>query len=234
MASSKLFFALFFVCLTVFATFVQVRVPFVLPFMPPLPDVQITASGYGLTWGTYVTNLQLMAVIATSFFLGPRLGTLSQIIYLVLGFSGIPIFYSGGGSAYWHQPSVGYLFSSIPVILITGFIAFRKGKLNSTRCMNANWLLIGGLTGIVFFHIIGGAVAFFMIHVRWWEVLLVYVILPLPAQLTGVTILSIVIASFHYIRFNLIKFFTTKPKKIFSSYEQELLKKALRQGIRNY
>ena len=231
MAISKLFFVLFFVCLTVFATFVPVRVPFVLPFMPPLPDVQITAFGYGFTWGTYITNLQFMAVIATAFFLGPRLGLLTQIIYLVLGFSGVPIFYSGGGAAYWHQPSVGYLLAFIPTVLITGFIAFRKGNLNSTRCMNANWLLLAGIAGIIMSHLIGVSFVFFLIQARWWEILLVYVILPIPAQLTGITILSIIVASFHYIRFNLIKLFTTKPKKIFSSHEQELLKKVLKHGI---
>ena len=231
MAVIRLFIACVFVAVTILATFTPVRFPFVLPFIPPLPDVEVTVSGFGLIWGTYVTNLQLVSVIATAFLLGPRLGLLTQIIYLTLGFTGLPIFYLGGGLLYLTQPSVGYLISFIPVLLITGSMIYPKGKMKSSRCTNINWLLIAGIVGIMTAHLIGSVTALIIIHARWWEILLAYIILPLPFYLTAITAISVAALLINYVRLNFIKLFSKKPRGYFSNNEKKILKHTLVHGM---
>lgn len=41
--------------------------------------------------------------------LGSRLGLLSQVIYIVMGLIGLPVFSNGGGIAYIFKPSFGYI-----------------------------------------------------------------------------------------------------------------------------
>ncbi|MDZ7264485.1 MAG: biotin transporter BioY, partial [candidate division KSB1 bacterium] len=61
----------------------------------PLPHIPIT--------------LQTLVVIMSGNLLGYKLGTLSQLLYLVVGLLGVPIFAYGGGPGYIFQPSFGYL-----------------------------------------------------------------------------------------------------------------------------
>lgn len=75
----------FFTALTAIGAYIKI----------PLPPVPIT--------------LQTFFVIMSGNILGFKFGALSQIIYLILGLMGIPIFAYGGGPGYIFQPSFGYL-----------------------------------------------------------------------------------------------------------------------------
>jgi biotin transport system substrate-specific component len=75
----------------------------------PLPYVPIT--------------LQVFFCLLAGILLGAKLGMTSQIVYIVVGLSGIPIFTQGGGPAYVLQPTFGYLVGLI-------LCAFVVGKLN--------------------------------------------------------------------------------------------------------
>lgn len=61
----------------------------------PLPYVPIT--------------LQVAFVCLAGLWLGPRLGALSQGVYLLVGLAGFPVFASGGGLHYLLDPTFGYL-----------------------------------------------------------------------------------------------------------------------------
>ncbi|MBS3969060.1 MAG: biotin transporter BioY, partial [Clostridia bacterium] len=50
-------------------------------------------------------TLQVFFVFLAGILLGPRLGALSQIVYLTLGLVGLPIFAEGGGLGYVFHPS---------------------------------------------------------------------------------------------------------------------------------
>jgi biotin transport system substrate-specific component len=52
--------------------------------------------------------------------LGSKLGALSQLIYVVLGLIGIPVFTKGGGLSYIFEPSFGYLIGFILAACIIG------------------------------------------------------------------------------------------------------------------
>jgi biotin transport system substrate-specific component len=54
-------------------------------------------------------TLQTFVVYLSGDLLGPRSGTASQILFLVLGLIGLPLFTGGGGIAYALNPAFGYL-----------------------------------------------------------------------------------------------------------------------------
>ena len=79
-----------------------------------------TASGVAIT-------LQLLFTFLAGILLGPGWGALSQLVYVLLGLAGVPIFTAGGGFGYALQPSFGFLLGLIPCAALTGWIA-RAGE----------------------------------------------------------------------------------------------------------
>ena len=75
----------FFTALTAIGAYIKI----------PLPHIPIT--------------LQTFFVLMSGNLLGFKFGTISQILYLILGLIGIPIFAYGGGPGYIFQPTFGYL-----------------------------------------------------------------------------------------------------------------------------
>lgn len=55
--------------------------------------------------------------------LGAFWGALSQVLYLLLGLSGIPVFSQGGGLMYLAQPTFGYLLGLIPMAFLVGLLS---------------------------------------------------------------------------------------------------------------
>lgn len=80
------------------------------PFSIPLPFSPVPIT---------LTNL---AIYITMFVLGMRLGTISYILYLLLGVVGLPVFSAfSGGLGKLAGPTGGYLVGFIFLALITGF-----------------------------------------------------------------------------------------------------------------
>ena len=67
-------------------------------------------------------TLQTLMVMFAGLILGSRGGALSQLLYLILGLMGLPIFAQGGGPAYVLQPSFGFLLGFIPGAFVIGKI----------------------------------------------------------------------------------------------------------------
>ncbi len=67
-------------------------------------------------------TMQVFFCAMASIILGSKLGALSQIVYVVIGLIGIPIFASGGGIGYIFQPSFGFLLGLIASAFIIGLI----------------------------------------------------------------------------------------------------------------
>lgn len=91
------------------------------PFSIPLPFSPVP-----ITFAT-------LAIYLTAFVLGMKLGTVSCLIYLLLGMVGLPVFSSfSGGFAKLVGPTGGYLIGYIFLALITGFfIDHFAGKLHA-------------------------------------------------------------------------------------------------------
>ncbi|MBO8126333.1 MAG: biotin transporter BioY [Firmicutes bacterium] len=65
-------------------------------------------------------SLQSLVVLLSGLVLGPWLGAASQIVYILLGLMGLPVFTAGGGLSYLFKPSFGYLLGFIPAAWLIG------------------------------------------------------------------------------------------------------------------
>ena len=71
-------------------------------------------------WSAF--TLQVLFVFLAGALLGPGCGALSQAVYVCMGLVGIPVFISGGGPAYFLQPTCGFLLSYIPAAAVVGLL----------------------------------------------------------------------------------------------------------------
>ena len=86
-------------------------------------------------------TLQTLMVMFAGLVLGSRRGALSQILYLVIGLIGLPIFAQGGGPGYILQPSFGFLVGFIAGAYIIGKIVEKEPVPKFPRVLTA--LLLG-------------------------------------------------------------------------------------------
>ena len=91
-------------------------------------------------------TLQTLMVMFAGLLLGSRRGALSQVLYLILGLIGLPIFAQGGGPAYILQPSFGFLIGFIAGAFTIGRVLEKSTDLTLSRTLFA--LVLG--QGIIY------------------------------------------------------------------------------------
>jgi biotin transport system substrate-specific component len=138
------------------------------------------------------TSFQLAAVFFVSCAGGRNAGVLSQIAYVLLGLTWLPVFTGGGGLGYIHEASFGYLLGFIPAAWICGTMAFAES-------LRIESLALSCLAGLGTVHGLG--ILYMMIgsHISWlitepislWRSILQYSIYPLPSQLAIVCATSV-------------------------------------------
>ncbi len=100
--------------------------------------------------GTVPITLQFLFTALSGVMLGGRLGALSQIIYIVIGLFGMPVFAGGtGGFEAIFKPSFGYLVGFIIGAYVIGKIAERGKRVGFVR------LFIASIAGIAVIYAIG-------------------------------------------------------------------------------
>ncbi len=108
-------------------------------------------------------SLATLAVLICGGLLGPKYGSLSQIIYLLLGAVGVPIFHSfTGGMGILLGPTGGFLFGYI-------FMAFTFGLLTDIILKNKR---IGDIksTALVFFAAVQATITCYIPGLLWFMV----------------------------------------------------------------
>jgi biotin transport system substrate-specific component len=75
--------------------------------------------------GLVPVTMQTLFVTLAGAMLGPYLGAASQVVYLLAGISGLPVFAMGSGFAYLFGPTGGYLLSYPLAAALTGVLAGR-------------------------------------------------------------------------------------------------------------
>ena len=84
-----------------------------------LPAIKIGANPVPIT-------LQTFGVLLAGAVLGARRGFLAVLLYLLVGFAGLPVFAEGtGGLGVFAKPSIGYLLAFAPAAFLCGFIVER-------------------------------------------------------------------------------------------------------------
>lgn len=81
--------------------------------------------------------------------LGSKLGALSQIVYVLLGLAGAPIFTQGGGILYIFKPSFGFLLGFIAGAYVIGKLSEVLGEMSLKNA------LISVLAGLAVINAIG-------------------------------------------------------------------------------
>lgn len=99
--------------------------------------------------GSVPITLQTLVTVLAGVLLGAKLGALSQLMYVVLGLIGVPIFTEGGGISYIFKPSFGYLIGCILAAFIIGKITEQSNRPKALR------LLLASLVGVVVIYTVG-------------------------------------------------------------------------------
>lgn len=110
--------------------------------------------------GPVPITLQSSFVILSGIVIGPKLGALSQIVYISLGLIGVPIF-SGltGGPQSIMKPSFGFIIGFV-------FAAFIVGKIvNSERKVSSKRIFIAALVGTITIYLFGLPYMYYMLNI---------------------------------------------------------------------
>lgn len=147
-------------------------------------------------------TFQIGAVLLIGCVGGKNAATLSQIAYLILGLTLLPVFTEGGGMGYLEKPTLGYLLGFIPGAWVCGTIAFKvHPRLESLAFSCICGLLIIhsiGLTYLILNQYFNGVATRGLLLI---DAALKYSIYPLPGQLgivCAVTVVAYVLRRFMF------------------------------------
>lgn len=109
--------------------------------------------------GPVPITLQTMFVILSGMLLGGKLGALSQIVYIVLGLIGIPIFagFTGGPQTIL-KPSFGFLIGFI-------FAAYVVGKITHGEQRSTKKIWIASIVGTVVIYLFGLPYMYYILNI---------------------------------------------------------------------
>lgn len=100
-------------------------------------------------------TLQTMFCVLAGMLLGPWLGALSQIVYVVIGLLGLPIFTNGGGFGYVFEPTFGYLLGLSAGACISGLIVrHMKFRFINVMCASLAGMLAVYVIGVPYLYVI--------------------------------------------------------------------------------
>ncbi len=98
-------------------------------------------------------TLQTLVSLLAGLLLGARLGLLSQILYILMGLIGLPVFAYGGGIAYVLNPTFGFL---IGMVVASGLIGWLSDRFDPDRSRMKVWqALIFSLSGTAVVYLVG-------------------------------------------------------------------------------
>lgn len=131
-----------------------------------------------LTWiGAYLRidlippvpfTLQNMMVIMAGILLGPRYAAISQLVYVLLGLVGVPVFSQGGGFGYVFRPGFGFVLGFIGAAIVVGGLTTMIGKPTFGKCFALT------LTGMIVIYLIALPYLYLLNHLVLKEPVALY------------------------------------------------------------
>ena len=154
------------VLLITMATFTEFEFKhFIIP-MDLFPKWSYYFTDAGVNGDGFVKYVKYIPQVPAIFFilglLDRKYTMITVCLYIVLGFSGYPIFAMGGGWRYIFQYGVGYIFSYIPAIFFAGMVMDRNYTVKN--------VVKSVLAGVLIINIIGGLILLiiaFLKHENW-------------------------------------------------------------------
>lgn len=109
--------------------------------------------------GEVPVTLQTLFVILSGLVLGPRLGALSQIVYLILGLVGVPIFanFTGGFQSIM-KPSFGFIVGFV-------FAAYIVGRIAHYRSISVINIWLASLVGSMVIYLFGLPYMYYILNI---------------------------------------------------------------------
>lgn len=120
-----------------------------------------------IPFGTISFTMQVFFTCMAGLLLGPYWGSLSQLLYLLLGLIGLPIFTEGGGPTYVVKPTFGFLIGLIPMAFVVGLLTQRGGIEALPRPKQFVRLLLAQGAGLVVLYLIGLPYIYIFLHGAW-------------------------------------------------------------------
>lgn len=100
-------------------------------------------------------TLQILFTAMAGCLLGRRWGAASQLIYVLLGLTGLPVFTAGGGPGALLHPTGGFLFGMIAMAWVCGWVVERRGCGFGNICLACTaGLAVLYLIGLPWMHLI--------------------------------------------------------------------------------
>lgn len=99
-------------------------------------------------------TLQFFFTALAGVLLGAKLGALSQLVYVLLGLIGLPIFTQGGGFTYIFNPTFGFLIGLIASAYVIGKLTEKKSDFKNVMIACIVGLTVLYLIGLPYMHII--------------------------------------------------------------------------------
>lgn len=93
-------------------------------------------------------TLQNFFVILSGILLGAKAGACSQVIYILIGLIGLPVFSGGGGISYLMKPTFGYLLGFICASAVAGYVM-------DSRPYNARTIFLASVLGMSAIYLVG-------------------------------------------------------------------------------
>lgn len=95
------------------------------------PALMIASSGISIPLTGAPITLQTLFVLLAGMLLGPKLGSLSMVLYILLGAIGLPVFANfQGGMGVILGPTGGFILSFPIAALVTGLFIKKENKLS--------------------------------------------------------------------------------------------------------
>jgi len=147
-------------------------------------------------------SYQVGAVLLIGCLGGKKAGVLSQIAYLFIGLTLLPVFAQGGGLNYYQQPSFGYLLGFIPGAWLCGYLAFLAKPTLERLAISCFAGLMGiHLCGILYLILFSALTSANNFLNQFWLWFLQYSLVPLPGQFIVVCTISILAYLFRLLLF---------------------------------
>jgi biotin transport system substrate-specific component len=103
-------------------------------------------------------TFQLFFCVYAGLLLGARNGVMSQIVYIIIGLIGVPVFTQGGGPQYIFTPFFGYILGFALCSLIIGLLIDKISNITFTKVLSASVL------GYSIIYIIGNIYFYFIMN----------------------------------------------------------------------
>ena len=191
-ASNQLLWSMIGLLLTIGGTFLEAHTTTV-PWAWSKHTINVVSLG---------VPFQIGGVLLVGCLGGKNAGALSQIAYLVMGLTLLPVFANGGGIGYLQLSQFGYLLGFIPGAWMCGFLAFQaRPKLESLAFSCICGLLIIHICGITYLSISYILQLQNTVNASLAQVIMQYSWLQLPGQLAVVCAVTVIAYILRHIMF---------------------------------